>query len=88
MGEENINGQMAENTQENTNLIKSKVLEFILGMMAKSLKGIGNKENNMGKAFIYQQMEHKCKVNGQMVKERDGQKKNGRNLKIGMNIYL
>lgn len=52
MDKEYIVGQMAENTKENTLMIKNKVMVFILIQMVDLIKDIGQMESNMEKDYL------------------------------------
>lgn len=53
MEEEYIPGKMVVNMMENTNMIKSTVLEYIHGQMEEDMKDNGRMENSMVKENIF-----------------------------------
>ena len=69
MEEASLYGQMAEDTKDNTLMIKNKVMDSLIGQMEDVIKEVGKMENKMEKAYIQTQLENKDKVFGVMVKK-------------------
>ena len=53
-------------------MVNKKVMEFIIGKMAGSMKVVLLMESNMELEFLHQQMEERKKANGRMVYEQYG----------------
>ena len=69
MEEASLYGQMAEDTKDNTLMIKNKVMDSLIGQMEDVIKEVGKMENKMEKVYIQTQLENKDKVFGVMVKK-------------------
>lgn len=69
MEEASLYGQMAEDTKDNTLMIKNKVMDSLIGQMEDVIKEDGKMENKMEKVCIQTQLENKDKVFGVMVKK-------------------
>jgi hypothetical protein len=65
-------GKMVENMMENTDMIKSMVMEYIHGQMAVNMKVIGLMENKMVKESTYCLMVQWKWAFGKMEKEVNG----------------
>lgn len=69
MEEASLYGQMAEDTKDNTLMIKNKVMDSLIGQMEDVIKEVGKMENKMEKVYIQTQLENKDKGFGVMVKK-------------------
>lgn len=69
MEEASLYGQMAEDTKDNTLMIKNKVMDSLIGQMEDVIKEVGKMENKMEKAYIQTQLVNKDKVFGVTVKK-------------------
>jgi hypothetical protein len=72
MVEEHWCGQMVKSMKGISIMIREKVKELLLGLMAVNMLANGKMESNMGKVLIRQQIKLQGKVNGLTERKLDG----------------
>ena len=65
-------GKMVEDMKVNTTWTRNMAMEFISGLMEENIKGIGQRDDNMGKGSISCQMGLGRLVCGKMGRGLDG----------------